>query len=99
MKKDLLSINDFSRKEILALFEKSTDLKAKRKTGEEHLPLRGKSLGFFKGVKSEKAYKFFPLEVGRCRSSQPRDSGIHRARPPPRPGARKERRLIEFFRW
>ena len=44
--------------------------------------LRGKSLGFFKGVKSEKAYKFFPLEIGKCRSSPPRDSGIHRARPP-----------------
>ena len=44
MKKDLLSINDFSQEEILALFDKSTDLKAKRKTGKEHLPLKGKSL-------------------------------------------------------
>ena len=45
MKKDLLSINDFSQEEILALFDKSADLKAKRKTGKEHLPLKGKSLG------------------------------------------------------
>ena len=45
MKKDLLSINDFSRKEILTLFDKSKNLKAKRKKGIEHLPLKGKSLG------------------------------------------------------
>ena len=45
MKKDLLSINDFSREEILTLFDKSRDLKAKRKKGIEHLPLKGKSLG------------------------------------------------------
>ena len=45
MKKDLLSINDFSREEILTLFDKSIDLKAKRKKGIEHLPLKGKSLG------------------------------------------------------
>ena len=45
MKKDLLTINDFSREEILELFEKSTNLKEKRKKGIEHLPLKGKSLG------------------------------------------------------
>ena len=45
MNKDLLSINDFSREEILTLFDKSIDLKAKRKKGIEHLPLKGKSLG------------------------------------------------------
>ncbi len=45
MKKDLLTINDFSREEVLTLFEKSTDLKEKRKNGIEHLPLKGKSLG------------------------------------------------------
>lgn len=45
MKKDLLTINDLSREEILELFEKSTDLKEKRKNGIEHLPLKGKSLG------------------------------------------------------
>jgi ornithine carbamoyltransferase len=45
MKKDLLTVNDFSREEILALFEKSTDLKEKRKNGIEYHPLKGKSLG------------------------------------------------------
>ena len=45
MKKDLLTINDFSREEILELFEKSANLKEKRKKGVEHLPLKGKSLG------------------------------------------------------
>lgn len=45
MKKDLLTINDFSSEEVLALFEKSIDLKEKRENGIEHLPLKGKSLG------------------------------------------------------
>ena len=45
MKKDLLTINDFNREEILALFDKSKDLKAKRKNGIEYYPLKGKSLG------------------------------------------------------
>jgi ornithine carbamoyltransferase len=45
MKKDLLTINDFSREEVLELFKKSTDLKEKRENGIEHLPLKGKSLG------------------------------------------------------
>ena len=45
MKKDLLTINDFGREEILALFEKSKNLKEKSKKGLEHLPLKGKSLG------------------------------------------------------
>ena len=40
MKKDLLTTNDFSREEILVLFEKSTALKEKRKKGIEHLPLK-----------------------------------------------------------
>ena len=44
MKKDLLTINDFSREEILELFEKSKNLKEKRKKGIEHLPLKRKSL-------------------------------------------------------
>tara|TARA_Y100001934_G_scaffold8288_1_gene11430 strand:- start:5 stop:193 length:189 start_codon:yes stop_codon:yes gene_type:complete len=47
MKKDLLTTNDFSREEILVLFEKATALKVKRKKGIEHLPLKGKSLGIF----------------------------------------------------
>ncbi len=45
MKKDLLSISDFSRKEILDLFEKSSDLKEKRQKGIPHQPLTGKTLG------------------------------------------------------
>ncbi|MZH04482.1 MAG: ornithine carbamoyltransferase [Nitrospinae bacterium] len=45
MKKDLLTINDFSREEILELFEKSGNLKEKREKGIEHLSLKGKSLG------------------------------------------------------
>ena len=45
MKKDLLTINDFSSEEVLALFKKSTDLKEKRENGIEYLPLKGKSLG------------------------------------------------------
>ena len=45
MKKDLLTTNDFSREEILSLFEKSTALKEERKKGVEHLPIKGKSLG------------------------------------------------------
>ena len=45
MKKDLLTINDFSSEEVLALFEKSADLKEKKENGIEHLPLKGKSLG------------------------------------------------------
>ncbi len=45
MKKDLLSISDFSQEEILDLFEKSTDLKQKRQKGIQHRPLTGKTLG------------------------------------------------------
>ena len=45
MKKDLLSISDFSQQEVLDLLEKSTDLKTKRQKGIEHLPLKGQTLG------------------------------------------------------
>ena len=45
MKKDLLSISDFSHQEILDLLEKSTDLKKIRQKGIEHLPLKGQTLG------------------------------------------------------
>ena len=45
MKKDLLSISDFSQQEILDLLEKSADLKDKRQKGIEHLPLKGQTLG------------------------------------------------------
>jgi ornithine carbamoyltransferase len=45
MKKDLLSISDFSQQEVLDLIEKSTDLKKKRQKGIVHLPLKGQTLG------------------------------------------------------
>jgi ornithine carbamoyltransferase len=45
MKKDLLSISDFSQQEILDLLEKSADLKDKRQKGIEYLPLKGQTLG------------------------------------------------------
>ena len=45
MKRDLLTISDFSREEILDLFEKSADLKEKRRKGIQYLPLKGKTLG------------------------------------------------------
>ena len=45
MKKDLLAINDFSREEILDLFEMSASLKEKRQKGIPHHPLKGKTLG------------------------------------------------------
>lgn len=45
MKRDFLAINDFSREEILELFEKSAQLKKMRIVGVRHEPLKGKSLG------------------------------------------------------
>ena len=45
MKRDLLTISDFSREEILDLFDKSTDLKEKRQKGIQHVPLKSKTLG------------------------------------------------------
>ncbi len=45
MNKDLLTISDFNREEILDLFEMSVDLKEKHQKGIEHLPLKGKTLG------------------------------------------------------
>ena len=45
MKKDFLSINDFSREEILKLLKKSVELKQMRIDHVTHHPLKGKSLG------------------------------------------------------
>jgi ornithine carbamoyltransferase len=45
MKKDLLSISDLSREDVLDLFELSASLKEKRQNGIEHRPLKGKTLG------------------------------------------------------
>ena len=45
MKKDLILISDFSRKEILDLYEKTRELKEKRLKGIPHQTLQGKTLG------------------------------------------------------
>jgi ornithine carbamoyltransferase len=45
MKKDFLSISDFSREDILNILEKSAELKQKRIDNIVHQPLKGKSLG------------------------------------------------------
>lgn len=45
MKKDFLSIADFTPKEIWALFDLAKNLKAKQKNGEPHPYLQGKTLG------------------------------------------------------
>ncbi len=45
MKKDLLTLSNFNREEILLLLQKSVRLKEMRKNGIAHQPLKGKSLG------------------------------------------------------
>lgn len=45
MKKDFLSIADFTPKEIWALWDLAKELKAKQKAGEPHPYLQGKTLG------------------------------------------------------
>lgn len=45
MKKDFLSIADFTPKEIWALLDLAKDLKTKQKAGEPHRYLQGKTLG------------------------------------------------------
>jgi len=45
MKKDLLLLSDFSRGEILELFDRTRELKEKRRQGIAHSPLAGKTLG------------------------------------------------------
>lgn len=45
MKKDLLSINDLTREEVLQLVARSAELKKMRKQNILHQPLRGKSMG------------------------------------------------------
>lgn len=44
MKRDFLSIADYSTAEIQALFALARELKARQKRGESHQPLRGKAL-------------------------------------------------------
>jgi ornithine carbamoyltransferase len=43
--KDLLSVNDLSPDEVYRIFDVARELKAKRKKGEEHHLLKGKTLG------------------------------------------------------
>jgi ornithine carbamoyltransferase len=45
VKKDFLSLSDWSREELEAIFELTKELKAKQKRGEEHHLLKGKTLG------------------------------------------------------
>ncbi|MFQ5671750.1 MAG: ornithine carbamoyltransferase [Nitrospinales bacterium] len=45
MKKDLLLLSDFNREEILELFDKTRELKEKRRQGIPHPSLAGKTLG------------------------------------------------------
>jgi ornithine carbamoyltransferase len=45
MKKDFLSLADWSRDDLLAIFDLTAELKAKQKRGEEHRLLAGKTLG------------------------------------------------------
>ncbi len=44
MKKDFISIADYSREEIEAIFNLTAELKNKVKNGEEHHPLKGKTM-------------------------------------------------------
>ncbi len=44
MKKDFISIADYSRDEIEAIFDLTAELKNKVKKGEEHHPLKGKTM-------------------------------------------------------
>ncbi|MEC7641541.1 MAG: ornithine carbamoyltransferase [Nitrospinota bacterium] len=45
MKKNLVVLSDFTREEILVLFDRTVELKKMRQQGDRHLPLAGKTLG------------------------------------------------------
>lgn len=45
MKKDFLSLADWSREELEKIFDLTRELKAKQKRGEKHHRLKGKTLG------------------------------------------------------
>ncbi len=62
MKKDLITLNDITKEEVLALFEKATLLKKKREQGEPHKSLEGKSLGMIFSKESTRTRISF--EVG-----------------------------------
>ncbi len=44
MNKDLLTILDLSKEEILALLKRARELKSLKRQGQMHMPLRGKTL-------------------------------------------------------
>ena len=62
MNKDLITLNDINREEVLALFEKTALLKKKRNQGEPHRSLEGKSLGMIFSKESTRTRISF--EVG-----------------------------------
>jgi len=62
MNKDLITLNDINREEVLALFEKAALLKKKRNQGEPHRSLEGKSLGMIFSKESTRTRISF--EVG-----------------------------------
>ncbi len=62
MKKDLLSILDLSRQEILQILERSAVLKKKHRAGVSHQPLKGKCLGMIFAKSSTRTRVSF--EVG-----------------------------------
>ena len=45
MQKDLLRIHDLTRQDMDSIFERTADLKKKKKSGQAYEPLRGKTLG------------------------------------------------------
>ena len=62
MKKDLLSLNDFSEKEILDILELAHKLKKETKKGKQHHILKGKTLGMIFSKSSTRTRVSF--EVG-----------------------------------
>ena len=62
MKKDLITLDDLTQEEVLSLFEKADFLKKKRKRGEPHKSLEGKSLGMIFSKESTRTRISF--EVG-----------------------------------
>jgi ornithine carbamoyltransferase len=62
MNKNLITLNDINREEVLALFEKTAILKKKRNQGEPHRSLEGKSLGMIFSKESTRTRISF--EVG-----------------------------------
>jgi len=85
MKKDLLSIRDFTTDEICALLKRAAELKRMQKEGVVHHPLAGKTLGMIFEKSSTRTRVSF--EVGVCQLGghaiflSPRDTQIGRGEP------------------